>query len=257
MARLALDDAAWNSPWRARSTLEKAVLSLGLLLVAVTSPTPAVSLVVLVVSMSIALFGARVPPRGYLLALLGPSSFVAIGAVVIALQVGTPPADAFAAWWLLSVTTDSLGLATHVVTRSIAAFSAMLLLAATTPMTDLLSGLRSLRVPAALVDVAGLMYRILFSLLGSAATIMEAQRARLGYATGSAARRSVGAAGGAVLRQAWTRAQRLEDGLAGRGYTGSLRTLTPPRPVSQRFLILTGLLLVTLAVMSVGVAVWR
>ncbi|MGJ3508126.1 cobalt ECF transporter T component CbiQ [Enemella sp. A6] len=257
MARPALDDAAWNSPWRTRSTLEKAVLSLGLLLVAVTSPTTAVSGLVLLVSVLIALVGARIPPRGYALALLGPATFVLIGAVVIAVLVGRPPAEAIWSWWLLSATDDSLALAAQVTTRSVASFSAVLLLAATTPMSDLLAGLRALRVPEVLVEIAGLMYRMLFSLLSSAGAIMEAQRARLGYASASSARRSVGGVGGAVLRQAWTRAQRLEAGLEGRGYTGSLRTLTPPRPVSRRFLVLSGLLLVTLMSISITTAVLR
>lgn len=237
MARLALDDAAWNSRWRTRSTAEKSLLSLGLLLVAVTATGPLVSLVVLAVSAVIALGWARVPVRGYAVALLAPAFFVLPGTLVVAIHLG--PAASNAAWssgpfW---ATRESLLLAGTVAMRSVAAFSALLLLAATTPMTDVLSGLRRVRAPEVLVDIAGLIYRMLFSLLDAVSAIMEAQRARLGYSSGRAARRSMGRLGGAVMLQAWRRAQRLEAGLAGRGYTGSLLTLRESRPVSTPFVL--------------------
>ncbi|WP_153503936.1 cobalt ECF transporter T component CbiQ [Cumulibacter manganitolerans] len=257
MSRLALDDTAWNSRWRTRSTGEKALLSLGLLALAVTSPDPRTSLLVLGVAMTVALAFARVPVRGYLLGLLGPASFVLLGSVVIAVHLGTVPRDAVWAWGPLSATHQSLLLAARVTARSLAAFAALLLLASTTPMTDVLAGLRRCRVPEVLIDIAGLVYRMLFSLLGATAAIMEAQRARLGYSTGRAARRSVGSLGGAVLVQAWNRAHRLEAGLAGRGYSGSLRTLGAARPVSAPFVGWTLAMLLVLAAASIASAVLR
>lgn len=255
MARLALDDAAWSSSWRSRSTAEKAILALGLLAVAATSPAPVVSLCVLAVAMSAALLAARVPVRTYALALVGPAAFVALGALVIALHIGTVPDDAVWSWGPLSTTRESLALAGSVTTRSIAAFSALLLLAMTTPMSDILAGLRRLRVPEVLIDIAGLIYRMLFSLLGAAATILEAQRGRLGYSSGPASRRSLGALGGAVLAQSWSRARRLEAGLAGRGYCGSLRTLSTARPVSVPFVSAALLVVAALAALSVATVV--
>lgn len=251
MARPALDDAAWASRWRHRSTLEKAVLSLGLLAVAVASPGWVMSLVILAVCVVIALVWARVPARGYLIALLAPVSFVLIGAAAIAVHIGSAPDDAVWAWGPFSATADSLLRAATVSARSIAAFSAMLLLAATTPVSDVLAGLRRIRVPEVLIDIAGLMYRMLFALLSASSAIREAQAARLGYSSGLTARRSFGMLGGAVLMQAWNRARRLEAGLAGRGYTGSLRTLAAPHPVSIPFIAASVLVVVALAAASV------
>ena len=257
MGRPALDDAAWASRWRNRSTLEKAVLSLGLLGVAVASPGAVMSLVTLVVCVVIALAWARVPARGYLLAVLAPTSFVLMGAVVIAVSIGAVGADPLWAWGPLSVTEDSLRQATTVSLRSVAALSAMLLLAATTPMSDLLTGLRRARVPEVLVDIAGLVYRMLFALLAAATTIRSAQAARLGYSSGRAARRSIGMLGGANADQVWHRARRLEAGLEGRGYTGSLRTLSAPRPVSVPFLVAAVLVVALLAAGSIASVIAR
>lgn len=230
------------------------MLSLGLLLVATTSSGPLVSLAVLTVAVLVALLAARVPPRTYLFALLAPAGFVLLSAVVIAVHLGDVPGARWS-WGPFAVTDASLRAAVDVAVRSIASFSAVLLLAMTTPMSDVLTGLRRLRVPEVLIDIAGLIYRMLFSLLGSATAIMEAQRARLGYASGRAARRSLGGLAGAVLTQAWNRARRLEAGLAGRGYDGLLRTLSVARPVSVPFVVLSVLVVAALAAASIVQAV--
>ena len=76
-----------------------------------------------------------------------------------------------------------------------------------------------------------------------------------GAASGRAARRSLGGLAGAVMTQAWNRARRLEAGLAGRGYDGSLRTLSVARPVSVPFVVLSVLVVAALAAASIVQAV--
>ena len=112
------------------------------------------------------------------------------------------------------------------------------MLALTTPMTDVLGGLRRVGVPAFLVEIAGVVYRMIFTLLDSVGTIRESQTARLGYAT----RRAALASTGTLL------AGRLEAGLAGRGYTGDLIVTTPARQASWRSLC--GVVLVVSALMT-------
>lgn len=112
----------------------------------------------------------------------------------------------------------------------------MLLLATTTPMADLLAELRRLRVPAAVVEVAGVVYRLLFVLLQSVDTIREAQRARMGYSSVRRSYRSSGVLAAAVLTRSWDRARRMQDGLAGRGMESGLRVLPEVLPSSRLFL---------------------
>ncbi len=59
---LALDQAAWSSPWRARSVRDKGVLSLGLLLVAVSLPPVPGAAGVGLVSLVLLLGPIRVSP---------------------------------------------------------------------------------------------------------------------------------------------------------------------------------------------------
>ena len=253
MARFALDEAAWSGPWRVRSTGEKALLSLGLLTVAATSRSLWVSLVVLAVAVSTALFAARVPKRTYALAVVGPMTFVAVGAIPIALTFGGRPTDVdvLASLGPVSLTSTGLYAAAAVAVRSAAAMAAMTLLAATTPMVDLLAGLRRLRVPEVLVDIAGLVYRMLFTLMDSVLAVREAQAARLGFVDGRTARRSMGLMAGSVLGRAWQRSRRLEEGLRGRGYAGSLRTLPRETVVSVPFMAVSGLIVTALAATSI------
>lgn len=253
MARLALDDAAWTSAWRHRSTGEKAFLALGLLGVAVTARQPAVAALVALVAVAVALAGARVPVRTYLGALAAPVSFVALSAVSVAVAVGPGVVDPLWSWGPVAVTRGTLDRAIEVSARSCAAMAALTLLATTTPVTDLLDGLRRLRVPGVVVDVAGLVYRMLFTLLDTARGVREAQSARLGYTCGRTARRSLGLLASSVLAQSFVRAHRLEAGLAGRGGGGSLRTVVTPRPVSRAFVSLSALLLSGLVAVSVAV----
>jgi cobalt/nickel transport system permease protein len=253
LARFALDEAAWSGPWRLRSTGEKALLSLGLLTVAATSRSLWVSLVVLAVAVSTALFAARVPKRTYALAVVGPMTFVAVGAIPIALTFGGRPTDVdvLASLGPVSLTSTGLYAAAAVAVRSAAAMAAMTLLAATTPMVDLLAGLRRLRVPEVLVDIAGLVYRMLFTLMDSVLAVREAQAARLGFVDGRTARRSMGLMAGSVLGRAWQRSRRLEEGLRGRGYAGSLRTLPRETVVSVPFMAVSGLIVTALAATSI------
>ena len=189
--------------------------------------------------------------RTYALAVVGPMTFVAVGAIPIALTFGGQPTDVLASLGPVSLTSTGLYAAAAVAVRSAAAMAAMTLLAATTPMVDLLAGLRRLRVPEVLVDIAGLVYRMLFTLMDSVLAVREAQAARLGFVDGRTARRSMGLMAGSVLGRAWQRSRRLEEGLRGRGYAGSLRTLPRETVVSVPFMAVSGLIVTALAATSI------
>lgn len=247
--RLSLDDAAWTSPWRSRSTLEKSVVCLGLLLVAATTTSLLVTALVAASAVALAVL-ARVPVRTWLGAMLGPAVFILIGAVTIAVTPG--PGD-LASWGPFGVDEGGVARAVLVACRALAATSATLLLAATTPMIDLLAGLRRARVPEVAVDIAAVTYRLVFSLLDAATAIRAAQAGRLGYANGRVARRSIGLLTASVLVTAWDRARRLEEGLTGRGGVTSV-PLVPARAVSFPFVLATGTLVLALAALSTRTA---
>ncbi|WOP19792.1 cobalt ECF transporter T component CbiQ [Raineyella sp. LH-20] len=247
-----IDGAAWGSPWRDVAVADKALLMLGTLFVGLSLPAWPVGPVIAVGLSVAALTLAKVPWGTWLGALLLPLTFVVTGVVSIALQVGGV-ADASTVWWSagpFAVTAESVARAGTVLGRSIAGTCAVILFAVSTPMVDLVDAGRRMRIPGPALDVAALTYRLLFVLWESAVTIRSAQAARLGYVGFRRSVRSFGSLAAGVLVRAWERSRRLEQGLAGRGYTDDLRTLHHVRPHSPAFLALTTTWL--LALVAVG-----
>lgn len=250
----AVDVAAWSSPWRWRSPGDKVLLGGGLVLAALVLPTWPVCPIVAVAAVGLTLGPARVPPRVLFRAARAVAAFVLLGTVTIAVTWRSP-VEGFGP----TVTAQSLGAALDTFAHATAGTAAVLLLAATTPMTDLLAWARRRGVPEAVVDVAGLVYRMIFVLLATLGAVRAAQTARLGYADRRATLRSAAALAAAVLVRSFDRARRLEAGLAGRGFEGDLRVLDDERPTSPRFVGATvaglgGLVAVGLLARAVGLA---
>ena len=245
MTGLAIDDAAWASAWRRRSPGDKVLLCLGLVVCALVLPVWPGSVLVGLTAVVLALGPARVPARTFLRAVRLPLAFVVIGAVPTVVEVSG----------------DGVGWAPHaaaqageLVGHSLAGGAAVLLLATTTPMSDLLPALRRLRVPAAVVEVAGVVYRLLFVLLDSLRTIREAQTNRMGYSSVRRSYRSSGVLAAAVLTRSWDRARRMQEGLAGRGLDGGLRVLPEALPSSRAFVGATLVGLGAVVAVSLGAA---
>lgn len=242
---LALDDAAWASPWRRRRVADKVVLAAGLLTCAVALPAWPGGAMAGLAAAALMLGPGRVRPRLLLRCLWVPMSFILIGALTVLVTVSWGERGP-----QIGLAPQMVPTAASLLVRGISGALAMFLLATTTPMVDLFAALRRAHLPDPLIEVASLIYRLVFVLLESARTIREAQVSRLGHATPAAAYRSMSTLVAAVLVRSWTRARRLEDGLAGRGYVDALPTLDPPTHGSVRFIAASLLLVVLIAVTS-------
>ncbi|MDP9430431.1 MAG: CbiQ family ECF transporter T component [Actinomycetota bacterium] len=174
MTGLAVDDAAWASTWRRRSAADKLLLCGGLVGCALVLPAWPGSVLVGLTAVVLALGPAQVPARTFGRAVRWPLAFITVGALTSLVTVGTNGLG-----WGPDAAARAGSLARH----ALAGSAAVLLLATTTPMSDLLPALRGLRVPAAVVEVAAVTYRLLFVLLASLHAIREAQTARMGYST--------------------------------------------------------------------------
>ncbi|MGE2836055.1 cobalt ECF transporter T component CbiQ [Mycobacterium sp. SMC-4] len=239
-----MDTVAWNSRWRTRSVLEKVVLCGGLLACAVVLPPwPAAPLVLVGAVVAGRLAGL---PNLHLMRMLRvPLVFIVVAGASTAVSVD-PAGPTF------TTSAEAVLRACETAARAIAATAAVMLLASTTPMSDLTDSMRRIGLPSACVDVITVMYRMIFLLLESLTVIRKSQTARLGY---SGVRRSVRSAGlltAAVLVRAWRRGQALERGLAGRNLGMPLARPESPA-VSSRFVASAAL--VNAAVVSVSLLV--
>ncbi len=240
---LPIDVAAHSSRWRRRHPLDKTVLALGLTALAVTLPPWPGAVLVLVTALALLLGPAGVTLRKVWRAWRVPLGFCVTGAATLTVQVGAPGA-------FVALAPHGWEHATQVLLRSSAASLGVLLLAFTTPVTDLLTWLLRLGVPAPVVDVAQVMYRMIFLLLESVRRVREAQAARLGHTTRTAAFRSLAGLGAVAFVKAFDQAGRMQRGLAGRGYDGTLRVMTPDPQVSRRFVLLSLALLTALVILT-------
>ncbi|NJP50355.1 cobalt ECF transporter T component CbiQ [Streptomyces sp. SBST2-5] len=225
---LPIDAAAHGSRWRRRHPLDKAVLGLGLTVLAISLPPWPGAALVTATALAVLLGPAGVPARRLWRAYRVPLGFCVTGALTLLVQVGGPGG-------LLALADDGPLRAGELLLRTSAASLGVLLFAFTTPMSDLLPRLVRAGVPAPLVDVALVTYRMSFLLLDSVRRISTAQAARLGHTTRAATWRSLGGLGATAFVRSFDRAARLQAGLAGRGYDGTLRVLVPEARVSVRF----------------------
>ncbi|WP_330332749.1 cobalt ECF transporter T component CbiQ [Streptomyces sp. NBC_00536] len=236
---LPIDAAAHSSRWRRRHPLEKALLGLGLTVTAVCLPPWPGGPLVAAATLAVLLGPAGVAGRQLWRAFRLPLGFCFTGAAPLLFAVGGPAG-------LVSLAPDGPRHAAELLLRTSAASLGVLLFAFTTPVSDVLPRLVRAGVPAPVVDVALVMYRIGFLLLDSLAKIRRAQAARLGHTSRAAAWRSVAGLAATAFVRAFDRASRLQSGLAGRGYDGTLRVLVPRSTLSWRFLAASGALLAAL-----------
>ncbi|CAL9409097.1 cobalt ECF transporter T component CbiQ [Streptomyces sp. Tu 3180] len=242
---LPIDAAAHGSRWRHRHPVDKAVLGLGLTVLAISLPPWPGAALVLLTALAVLLGPAGVPGRRLWRAYRVPLGFCVTGALPLLVRVGGPDG------WV-SLAGDGPLRAGELLLRTSAASLGVLLFAFTTPMSDLLPRLAGAGVPAPVVDVALVTYRMSFLLLDSVRRVRQAQAARLGHTTRSATWRSLGGLGATAFVRAFDRAARLQTGLAGRGYDGTLRVLVPEARVSVRFTAGSVALLVGLAVLALA-----
>lgn len=240
---LPIDAAAHSSRWRRRHPVDKAVLGLGLTVLAISLPPWPGAALVLVTAVVLLLGPAGVTARHLWRAYRVPLGFCVTGAATLLVQVGGEEG-------FVGLADGGPVRAGELLLRTSAASLGVLLFAFTTPMSDLLPRLAAAGVPAPVVDVALVTYRMSFLLLDSVRRIREAQAARLGHTTRAAAWRSLAGLGATAFIRAFDRAARLQSGLAGRGYDGTLRVLVPEARVSARFTSASLVLLAALTALT-------
>ncbi len=189
--------------------------------------------------------GAGVPLKTLLSVLAAPAAFLLAGIPFLAVSVD------FAEGVNLHLSADGLRLALTTTFRALAAMSCLAFLILTTPLTDWMASLRRIGVPAGVIELILLIYRLIFVFFERALTGHQAQTARLGYSRVDRSVRSLGLLAGNLFQRALEQARRLEIGLLARGYTGELRVLAP-KYVLSRTRLAAGLGLVGLVGMTGG-----
>ncbi|MCS7222052.1 MAG: cobalt ECF transporter T component CbiQ [Anaerolineae bacterium] len=241
-----IDRYAYSNRIRTLDPAYKAGLALAVILLCLVLNRPAVGLLAVGWIAGLLIGWAGVPAHTVLRVLLSEATFLALAVGGVALSVGLGsvlPDDARWSWRLgplwLSSSPAALELAATLISRALGCAAAMSFLSLTTPLVDLIDLARRLHAPPLLVDLATLIYRFVFVLLGTLEQMRIAQSNRLGYANFRRGMASAALLASRLWLEAYRRSQRLQIALESRGYAGELRVLPNEYQHSARAVGLT------------------
>lgn len=188
-----------------------------------------VSIAVIVFMSGVAIFFGGAPLSVWLKLMIIPMSFLMIGIFTIAVNISR---DVYSFLWAYSIAGYWVGISENGIREGVNLFfrvlgsvSCLYFLSLSTPMVDLLSVLRRLRLPKLMVEMMGLIYRFIFVLLETAGTMLTAQNSRLGYVNLKTGYRSMGSLVSVLFIRAYKRSNELYTSLEARGYDGEIKVL--------------------------------
>ena len=128
--------------------------------------------------------------------------------------------------WHITVYREGTFIFLGIMVKAWLSIVALLLLSATTRLTDLLHGLERLRLPRVMVMILSFMYRYIFVLVEEVGRLRTARDSR-GYGGGSHRHRirTVGTMTGTLFIRSYERGERIYNAMLSRGYDGRLRSV--------------------------------
>ncbi|MDA8430455.1 MAG: cobalt ECF transporter T component CbiQ [Geobacteraceae bacterium] len=226
-----IEHSAYTNRWRRVSPAAKGLFSLCGLVAAYAAATPAAACGSAAVLCVVTVLGAGIPPLRYLRVAAPALFFLAVSALSLAvsLKIGPSMADVS-----LHLARTGFQRVAQVCGRSLGGLAALLFLAMTTSLIDIIGLLRRLKTPEVLLDMMTLCYRTLFVFSEAVHDTLTAQSARLGYATMRHSMHSLGGLVATITVQVWQRSQALHVAALARNNDGPLRFLEQVYPHSTR-----------------------
>ncbi len=212
---------SYSCRWRPIHAGLKVLLVLGLLAEALLFPPRAAGPVVAAAAVAATLFAAGVPVGAYLRMAAVPAAMLAVLAIGLLPSIWKDQTGLH-----IAITPQSISLTVDAVLRAVGCLASLMLLICTTPLADLISLMRTCRVPGFMADLTALVYRLIWILNRSADDILAAQSARLGYSSPRRTLRSGAMLMRSLVTTSISRARRLEMGLAARA-GHELKVLSP------------------------------
>ena len=167
-------------------------------------------------------------------------SFNAVGAAVIALtQAGQPVYSYSVAGLAISLTREGISLATLVFLRSLAGLFVVLFFASSTPVPHIFRSLVRIGVPDYIAETAMLLYRYSFMILEQAEQMVNAADCRLGFSGWRTSMKTTGVLAANLFIRSLDCAERSQNALTSRNFSGSFPVFREPRPMTISWVILS------------------
>ncbi len=222
-----IDYVAHTNNLRNVNSSIKFVVALFLMLFALIVNMPIVSIAITMLIAFLLLFVAKVPLKFYLQFISIPFGFSLITCIFLAFFFGSGHVIYNTGILGILVREDALNLAITTFFRTLACFSALGFLSATTPIAEILNDLKKLKLPKIFIEIALLMYNIIFVFLDQIKIMTNAQTTRMGYNGLNNSYRSLGLLITNLFFRSLDKAENLQHALDSRGYTGELPKYNP------------------------------
>lgn len=242
-----IEQSVYTNLWRRVSPAAKGLFSLCGLVAAFAATTPATACGIAAILCAVTVFGAGIPPVRYLKVAAPALLFLSVSALSLAVSLKISGSVGGVS---LHLAQTEYAKVAQVCGRSLGGLAALIFLALTTPLIDIIALLRRLKAPEVLLDIMVLCYRTLFVFSESVHDTVTAQSARLGYATVRLSMRSLGGLVANITVQVWQRSQALHLAAMARNNDGPLRFLEHTYPNSTRDVCIAlsgGTVLITLS----------
>lgn len=164
---------------------------------------------------------ARLGPRTMLARLSPVVPFLALGALT-PLVSGGARSSVDLGWFSVSVSPDGAWAGAAIAAKALLGGAATSMLAATTPIPDIVRSLTRLRVPAVMVAIFAFMLRYLDVLAGELGRMRRAMVARCHDPRWLWQVRPVAASVGTLFVRSYERGERVHQAMLARGFTGTM-----------------------------------
>ncbi|EDS78352.1 cobalt ECF transporter T component CbiQ [Clostridium massiliodielmoense] len=225
---ISIDKLSYISKLRYVNPMEKFLFSMITMFCGIFLNNILVSIIIFCIMSFMTLYKAKIPFVSYYKLILIPLVFLIIGIITVAINVGYNKEFLFSFKILgltMGCTIEGLYSAMQILFKSIASVSCLYFLALTTPIVEVLSVLKKLKVPKLFIELMGLIYRLIFVLFETMNTIYVSQTGRLGYSTIKKGYRSLGQLVTTLFIRAYKKSQDMYTAMEARCYNGEINVI--------------------------------
>ncbi|MCL2687980.1 MAG: cobalt ECF transporter T component CbiQ [Methanobrevibacter sp.] len=205
----------------------KIIATIGLMILVFLVNIPIFSFSIAFLIAIILILVAKVPIKFYLKFISVPFTFTLLTCVIMAFFFGSGTIIFETGILGIVVRADALILAILTFSRTLACFSALGFLAMTTPIAEILNDLDKIKIPKIFIEIALLMYTVIFVFLDQVKIMTNAQETRMGYNGIKNSYRSLGLLAANLFLRSLDKSEQLQFALDSRGYNGELPKYNP------------------------------
>lgn len=247
--QISIDYYSYISALREWNTVYKVTFSVAALLTVIAANSMEISVVTFLFMLFLSIGVGRIPGKDYFSLMKIPAAFILLGGATIAVQFGSGGENLFITRFFgtnLFITASSLRLGINVTLKAFSAVSALYMMTLSTPMGEIISVFRKIRVPVLILELMHLIYRYIFILSETNQLQKDAAASRLGYCDLKTSFRTFSGELANLLIMSMKKAETYYDAMEARGYEGNALFWEEKRPLAANQLLFAGLCLALL-----------